>query len=233
MNMKTSVQRVIPISLGMVKVFLIRGQSRSVLIDAGNVPGDGDKIIAQIQAHGVDPRSISLIVITHIHRDHVGALSQLVAATGAPVVVHAAEADLLRRGTSQVVVPRTWPAKLVMRLAPPTPLPAVEPNLIVQEELDLTPFGVAGQVLSTPGHTDGSLSVRLSGGEAIVGDLIMSWLMSTRIPTWPMIAQNPAQVAESIKRVLAWHPTLIYAAHGGPFTAQAVAKRLKIEMPGS
>lgn len=226
--METSSQTVISISLGMVRVFLIKGETHSVLVDAGNAPGDGAKILDQIKAHGVDPRSISLIVITHVHQDHVGALSELVAATGAHVAVHAAEADFLRRGENQVVVPRNVLVKLLMRSVPASRYPAVEPSVIVEDKLDLSSFGVAGQIVWTPGHTDGSLSIRLVGGEVIVGDLIMSLLMGTRVPTWPMIAQNPAQVAESIRLVLSWRPTLIYAAHGGPFTAQAVAQRLKV-----
>ncbi len=212
----------------MVRVFLIKGETRSVLVDAGNTPGDGAKILAQFETHGVDARSIALIVLTHVHPDHVGALSELVQATGAPVAVHAAEADLLRHGKNQAAVPRGWLAKLAMRLVPVPGLPPIEPGVIVEDELDLAPFGVEGKAISTPGHTDGSLSIRLASGEAIVGDLIMSVMMGTRIPTWPMIAQNQAQVAESVRLVLSWQPTLIYAAHGGPFTAQAVAQRLKV-----
>lgn len=219
---------VAPIPLGMVKAFLLQGDSNTVLVDAGFRAAQASKILTAVRA---TRRPLSLIVITHVHIDHVAALSALVKATGAPVAVHAVEADLLRRGQSQVVRPTSQVLKSLLRPSHAT-FEAVEPNVIVQDQLDLTPFGVAGQVISTPGHTDGSLSIRLSSGEVIVGDMIMSVLMSTRIPTWPIIAQNPPQVAESIRRVLDWQPTLIYAAHGGPFTAQDVAQKLGRQING-
>ncbi|MBN1934559.1 MAG: MBL fold metallo-hydrolase [Anaerolineae bacterium] len=225
--METSSPTVISISLGFVSVFLLKGETRSILVDAGVRPGDAAKILDQIRAHGIDPRSISLIAITHVHPDHVGALSELVKATSARVAVHAVEANFLRHSKSQVVVPKSALIRLLMRFAPGAGFSAIEPDVIVEDELNLAPFGVDGKAISTPGHSDGSLSIRLASGEVIVGDLIMSNFILPRKPTFPLIVQNPAQAVESIKRVLSWQPTQIYAAHGGPFTAQAVAKRLE------
>ncbi len=42
----------------------------------------------------------------------------------------------------------------------------VEPDLVVGESFDLSEFGVKGEILHTPGHTEGSI-VLMVGGEVV------------------------------------------------------------------
>lgn len=44
------------------------------------------------------------------------------------------------------------------------------------ENFTLTPFGIPGNVVYTPGHTMGSVSILLEIGDAFVGDLAMNGL---------------------------------------------------------
>ena len=218
----------IPISLGMVNAFLIKGE-HPVLIDAG-YPGNETRILKQIVANGVDPKAISLIVITHVHPDHVGALAALKASCpGAQVAVHRSGAELLSQGLFQGIVPVTFLGRAFARLMPneSRPLPGVVAEQIVDEELDLAPFGVQGRVVPTPGHTVDSMSVSLAGGEAIVGDLIMSFVRH-KVPGYPIFASDMSQVHDSVRTVLGWKPTVIYAAHGGPFEPEKVAEKFGI-----
>lgn len=215
----------IPISLGMVQVFLIKGE-RPILIDAG-YPGNERKILKQIAANGVDPKAISLIVVTHVHPDHVGALAALKAQTGAQVAVHRSGAELLSQGRCQGAVPVTRLGRLLVRLLPAKSLTGVTAEQIVDDELDLAPFGVQGRVVSTPGHTVDSMSVSLAWGEAIVGDLIMAFVRH-KAPGYPLFAINMPQVYNSVRAVLRWKPTMIYAAHGGPFEPEKVAAKFGI-----
>ncbi|MBE3134759.1 MAG: MBL fold metallo-hydrolase, partial [Acidobacteria bacterium] len=61
---------VIPVSLGFVKAFLVRGR-KTIVIDTGT-RGSGRKILAALERLGVKPRSVSLILLTHGHADHIG-----------------------------------------------------------------------------------------------------------------------------------------------------------------
>lgn len=47
----------------------------------------------------------------------------------------------------------------------------VEPEILVEEDIDLLEFGVNGKIVHTPGHISGSISLLLDSGEAFVGDL--------------------------------------------------------------
>ncbi len=58
--------------------FLVRTGGKNVLIDAGLGPmevpgmGAGGKLLAELESNGVKPEDIDLVVLTHLHFDHVG-----------------------------------------------------------------------------------------------------------------------------------------------------------------
>ena len=84
----------VPIPLGMVKAFLIHGD-QAVLVDAGARPGDADRILSAMGRQGVEPTDLALIVITHAHADHCGALSALHHRTGAQVAIQESGAEVV------------------------------------------------------------------------------------------------------------------------------------------
>lgn len=61
---------VIPLKLGLVKSFIIKGY-KSVIVDTG-YPGNGNKILHCLQENLIKPTDISLIIIIHGHIDHYG-----------------------------------------------------------------------------------------------------------------------------------------------------------------
>jgi len=100
----------------------------------------------------------------------------------------------------------------------------VEPDILINKELDLKPYGVKGKIVSTPGHTPGSLSVILAGGKAIVGDLLMGGFILKRKPRYPLFAHDRKRLERSIKMILKLKPTILYTAHGGPLNPENVAR---------
>ena len=50
---------------------LIKGTDKTILFDTG---GDGSILLANMKKLGIDPGEIDLIVLSHIHGDHVGGL---------------------------------------------------------------------------------------------------------------------------------------------------------------
>ena len=212
-----------PIPLGRVKAFLIQGD-QAVLVDAGAGPGDADKILFAMSQQGVEPGDLALIVVTHVHADHCGALSALHHRTGAQVAVQESGAEVLRLGISAEVRPNSFLARLFGLLSKGGPgYEAVNPDTVFGQELDLYPFGVRGRVLHTPGHTPCSSSVVLPGGEAVVGDLVMG-MPRPHVPKLPLFATHPSQARESIQELLDQGVLTFYTAHGGPFAADAVRK---------
>jgi len=190
----------LPLRLGFVKVFLVRGTGKHVLVDSGTA-GSSTKVIALLERAGVSPRDIGLIVVTHAHPDHTGSLAGIAKATGAKVAVHRLEAEHL--GTR------------------------VEPGILVGDELDLKPCGAAGKVIWTPGHTRGSLSVVLESGEGIVGDLVLPRFMFFGPPEIAAWAASREDSLASIRKVLDLKPSIILTSHGGPYRPEALTRLVR------
>lgn len=113
----------------------------AIVVDPGD---DVDRILQILRRHQL---KVLAIVSTHTHIDHVGGLAQLHRATGAPVLFH--EADLpLYRGLDEQA---QW-------LGVPTP-EIVRVDDFVKEGDTLRWGGFGAQVLYTPGHTPGSISL--------------------------------------------------------------------------
>jgi len=187
---------VIPVSLGMVKAFILTGD-RPVLVDTGTA-GNAGRVLAALGRQGVKPEDIGLVLITHAHPDHIGSLAELKQTIPAPVAIHRLDAESLRAG--------------------------VRPDVLLDDEFDLRQFAVAGRVIWTPGHTRGSVSVMLDSGEAVVGDLVLPRFMAFGPPAIAFWAASRPDSFVSIGKVLAFKPSVILTSHGGPYKPDALAR---------
>ncbi|MFQ5860007.1 MAG: MBL fold metallo-hydrolase [Dehalococcoidia bacterium] len=106
-----------------------------IIIDT---PAEPEKLLRELQDTWV-----KAILITHNHRDHLLGFSEIRQRTGAPVGVHAGDADLL-----------------------PSP-----PDFLLQDGDTLQVGPVPLTVLHTPGHTPGSVCL-LAGRYLFTGDTL-------------------------------------------------------------
>ena len=67
--------KVITLKLGLANSFLIK-QNGMILVDTGINVGTGT-FIKLFAENGIDPKEISLIIITHGHTDHFAHISEL------------------------------------------------------------------------------------------------------------------------------------------------------------
>lgn len=229
-----------PLQLGVATSFLVVGEAgRCVLVDAGE-PGKGRAFEKGMARLGIDPRRIELLVITHGHWDHVGSARAIHERTGAPVAMHVLDRHSLELGRPGPPPPgiTSW-GKLLSRLLGPLTRFVSFPAMGVQiplglDELDLRPYGVAGRVIHTPGHSPGSVSVVLETGEALVGDMAMNGPPMRIGPGLPSVAEVPAQLVPSWRKLLALDIRTVYPAHGHPFPAEVMRRCVgsKVELSG-
>jgi hydroxyacylglutathione hydrolase len=224
--------RIIKISLGTSNAYLVGEHHRYILVDAGNA-GRVGKVKRVLRTKGILPSQVELIVITHVHYDHVGSLKAIQDLCGCPVAVHEKEAPLLRSG--RVVFPRgtNLLGKCVMGLGTrlSTIRPAlfafepVEPGIVISEEMSLERFGIAGTMVPTPGHSSGSLSVVLSDGTACVGDLAINYLPFGLGPIFPPFADDVHQLLLSWDLLLEKGVHTIFPGHGNAFPASKLGRK--------
>ena len=218
---------VISIPLTISNVYLVRGVSGSVLVDTGD-PGNGERILERLAKAGVGAGEISLILLTHGHVDHFGSAAELKALTGAPVAIHEADAKHLRLGRNPYLPPTGLEGRLVRPFLKDE-APRVEPDVLLRGETSLDTWGVRGRTIETPGHTAGSVSVALPGGEAIVGDMLaggyLGFKLWPRRPRYHLFVEDLEAVQQSIRAILDLSPTRIFTGHGGPLDPAAVRRR--------
>jgi hydroxyacylglutathione hydrolase len=125
-----------------------RETHEAIVIDPGD---EVDRILEIIRGHSLRVRSI---ISTHTHIDHVGGLSLLHRATGAPVLIHAGDLELYRNLDMQA----QW-------LGVPTP-ETLHRLDFVKEGDALHWGGFTARVLHTPGHTPGSICLVVDKAES-------------------------------------------------------------------
>ena len=168
---------------------------QGVVVDPG---GDVELILSAIARHGL---TVTAIINTHGHFDHVGGNRQLVEATGAPLWIHSADEPLLTRVASVA-------AMYGMR-GENSPLPSG--HLVDNQQLV---YGACSlRVIHTPGHTPGGCCLYLEDeGKLITGDtLFADGIGRTDLP-----GGSYEQLQESIRTRLFCLPdeVALYPGHG-------------------
>nr|WP_320146619.1 MBL fold metallo-hydrolase [uncultured Anaeromusa sp.] len=208
--------RIIPLKLGFADAHLVLDQ-QAILIDTG-INANQEQYLSLFSQAGLTPQDITLLVITHGHADHYGNIRMLKDLTGAPVLCHLQAAQALQTAIDEDIIPCKGLGESVWEQIKnhlPQAASTITPDLLAGESFDLTPYGVAGKTIHTPGHTPGSLSVLLDSGEAIVGDLIVKPPFSPA-PSLAYFANDEAALQRSINRLLQEAHTF-FGGHGGPF----------------
>lgn len=115
-------------------------QGPLAVIDPG---GDADRLIAHL--HG---RTVGVVLLTHAHFDHVGAVGALVEATGAALCIHAEDAERLATDAAHGTGGALFGFPGVI---------APAPDRLLSGGDVIEAAGVAFTVLHTPGHTRGGV----------------------------------------------------------------------------
>jgi hydroxyacylglutathione hydrolase len=219
------------ICLQFVSAFILRGESGVVMVDTG-YPLFTSLLKRRLRQHGVALADIRLILITHGHLDHAGGARALQRLCGAPIALHGADLGLVRTARSHAMQPRTplgfitAPFASAMPMLPPWQF---TPDITITDAgLDLRPHGIEADVIYTPGHTPGSLSVLLPEGRVLVSDLVLPNFPFLKQPCMTLYADDPAQVRASLKRVLSTGPCELICSHGGPLDPAGVARYFKL-----
>ena len=179
---------------------------------------DADAIL-----RAVGQRAVSAIVLTHKHFDHIGAVRELVRATGAPLLVHTADAhdlgDAHGTGGAQFGFFHTAP----------------EPDRVLCDGERIEAGTLTLEVLHTPGHTPGGISLLAldpSGGapHLFAGDTVFAGSVGRT----DFEGGDARALSHSIATKIAPLPaeTIVHPGHG-PDTTVGRERRLNPFFPRS
>ncbi|HVU58519.1 MAG TPA: subclass B3 metallo-beta-lactamase [Puia sp.] len=131
--------------------YLINTTKGLILINTG-IPGSDTMIRRHIESLGFNFSDIKILLATHAHFDHVGAMAAIKQATGAKLMIHKRDAPLLADGGSSDVILGKYGVMF----------PPVKADRLLQDR-DLIQLGdMQMMVLHHPGHTKGACSFLFS-----------------------------------------------------------------------
>ena len=196
------------------------------VIDCG-FPGYQDRLAGALAELGRSLDSVSAIVLTHYHADHVGAAERIRAATGATVYAPAGDADGVRTGKVAVpggMVSSVWRPRMIRYMAhagrnrgskvhPVAELRTYEDGETLAEASGL-------RAVHTPGHTAGHCAlVAERQGVLFAGDALatVSLLNGETGPQLLPFNEDADQARDSLSRLERVAAGTVVVGHGDPF----------------
>src|SRR6266436_1945248 len=153
------IHEILPVGLLQCNCSVIGDEAtrEAMVIDPGD---DIEDVAAIIRKHNL---KVKQIVITHAHIDHVGGAMKLRALTGAPILLNQNDYALLK----MLDVQATW-----IGMATPG---KVEVDQTLGQADVVKAGSLEGQVLHTPGHTEGSICLYFPAEKKLIaGDTLFA-----------------------------------------------------------
>jgi glyoxylase-like metal-dependent hydrolase (beta-lactamase superfamily II) len=223
--------KIFTLSFGINNCYVINQNRTAVMVDAGP-PGIIKSFIRQTSKLRIDPADIKLIILTHGDFDHAGSARALKELTGAKIAIHRNDKRNLEEGIFN------WPpgksrwggisrSIFLPLMKNRIKMDPVKADIALDDkEYPLNEFGIDGEIIYTPGHTSGSVSMVLKSGEAFTGCLSHNRLPLTTRPRLPIYAEDIEQIKKSWSILIKKGVKISYPAHGNPYHIEKILRYL-------
>ncbi|PLT29751.1 MBL fold metallo-hydrolase [Peribacillus deserti] len=233
-----------PFAEGSVFAYAVLGDG-AVLIDTGN-PGSTslNNLKSQLSQHGLSLRDFDSIVLTHMHTDHSGGVSEILKEATLPVYVHenaewtitGGAREFQRQNEFFYSFMKQCGADPGQHMSNRTYNEEIWPEVKYVRDGDV--IGAAGipfEVVYVPGHSqtdillwDPSTGITF-GGDHLVADFSVNAFIE---PPRPGIGSRPKsllQYRNSLERVKLLPLSTVYPGHGEPFDnhPELIGKRME------
>jgi hydroxyacylglutathione hydrolase len=182
--------------------FLVRekGAERGLVVDPGD---EADRLLTALEDLGIT--TVDAILVTHTHFDHVGAVSPVAKATGAPVYCPQLERQVLANIMDYVPWPSFGPFESYV----------TDHTVAGGEALELA--GLTIDVVFTPGHSPGHVTYAIRDEAALFsGDVLFQGSVGrVDLPggDWPTLLHSIETLLDTFSE-----DTTVYPGHMGVTT---------------
>jgi glyoxylase-like metal-dependent hydrolase (beta-lactamase superfamily II) len=212
------------INLGGVNCYLVQIDSSFILIDNG-YPAKKTFLDNKLKNSGCKPGNLKLVILTHGDFDHVGNSAFLREKYGAKIAMHADDSVMVTKGDMH------WNRKkkpdrysFVFRAMSSISqvffdsgeLETFSPDIYIDENFELSACNWDAQIIHTPGHSKGSISVLTGEGYLFCGDLIYNLFGKPRLE----VCDNMEDFKKSVEKLKKLEIERFYPGHGKPFSME-------------
>lgn len=192
-------------NLGSTNTTLIRDEGLNILVDPGILQlGRYGAMQKRLEELGLKPDDIDIVINTHCHYDHIECNYLF---RGSPLIIHEDEVEYCRA--------LYWPEFAEAYFG------------IMDVEAIKGDKALTGnvEIIETPGHTPGSISVvaEASGGRVIcTGDavIVREDLLELRPPSVVSLNYDKEMAVRSLRRIRELKPALVIPGHDASFKPQ-------------
>ena len=181
---------------GNTNTFLLKGSQGSILVDT-DYAGTLSLFYKAIKEKQIQIKDITYLLATHYHPDHIGLISELMQ-QGIPLLIMESQKNFIN--FSDEIFSRQ-PSLHYISIDKST----AKVLCFDESRSFLHGLGLNGEIVSTPSHSEDSISIILDEGIAIVGDLEpLDYLEGYN--------DNP-KLKKDWETVMSFHPKTVYYAH--------------------
>lgn len=198
-----------------VNSYLVKTETGYFLIDTG-IKKKRDQLEKELMVAGCKPGDLKLIIITHGHIDHVGNAAHLRDKYGAKIAMHEGEKEMVESGDMFIDMRGGILLGLVgilMKILRLRDYEKFTPDIFLEDNQDLSTYGLDAKVIHTPGHSAGSISILTAEGDLFCGDIFGN----TRKPEKTSIIIDPETFNVSVEKLRALKVSTVYPGHGKSF----------------
>ncbi|MDR2966798.1 MAG: MBL fold metallo-hydrolase [Methanobacteriaceae archaeon] len=203
------------ISLGNIaKSYLIKEEDNSILVDTG-IGFDKNSIYNSIKNE-----NIALIFLTHGHVDHVANAEYLSKKLKVPIAMSKLDYPMIRENFEPKLHHYSFFGRILISTTKImnkfNKLKRFNVDFFIEDEDSLEKYGIEGIdgiVHSLPGHTKGSMGLKVDNEKFIVGDAMMNHFS----PSPASIFENREEMLKSVDFIKNSNVSIIYTGHGKSF----------------
>lgn len=188
--------------------YLVTQKEAAILVDTG-LKGFEKKILSECEG-----KQIKLLVLTHGHIDHVQNAVFLAKQLQVLIAMHEKDVPLLKDNLCREMKANGVRGKLVRFFsvwsAKMTQLDSFVPDILLKEGDKLNEYGVDAEVIELPGHTAGSIGLKVGEDSLLVGDALMNMFR----PEKTLLYEEYGKVLESARKIEELGDRKIYFGHG-------------------
>jgi hydroxyacylglutathione hydrolase len=213
------------IVIGFTNCFLVQKADFAILVDSGKSKNI-EKYITKLKFLLNGKEEIDYLIITHTHFDHCTHAALFAKLFTPKVIVHRTEAGFLSNGFKPLPRGTLWLIDKLTALgnkysAHKYTFKPLNADIYIDEGYEFTEKDLNIKIISTPGHTIGSMSVIVDDEIALVGDAMSGDLKFT---IFPPFADDKMNLVKSWGKLLETDCKIFIPGHGGIVKREAVQK---------